>query len=60
MKTKRCTVCGGDIRIYHNNEERDEVYCNECEREYRIISLHPVRLETLEMDYDYCFEEDEY
>ncbi len=60
MKTKRCTACGGDIQIYYDNEVRDDVYCNECEREYRIISMHPVKLQALETDYDYCFEEDEY
>lgn len=60
MKKKRCMACGGDIRVYHDNEVGDEVYCDDCEREYRIVSQHPICLEALETDYDYCFEEDEY
>lgn len=60
MKTKRCRTCSGDIRIYHDNEVGDDVYCDECEQEYRIISLCPIHLEALETDYSYYFEEDEY
>ncbi|MCF8055808.1 MAG: hypothetical protein K9K37_04100 [Desulfocapsa sp.] len=60
MKTKRCMVCGGDIRIYYDNEVGDEVFCDECEREYRIYSMQPVKLEALETGNDYYFEEDEY
>ena len=60
MNTKRCMSCGGDIRIYHDNEIGDEVFCEDCEREFRIRRLRPVRLEPLETGYDYCFEEGEF
>ena len=52
--------CGRDIRIYYDHEVGDEVYCEECEREYLIRSIQPLRLEPLESHYDYHFEEDEY
>ena len=52
--------CGGDIRIYYDHEVGDEVFCEDCEREYLIRSLSPLRLEPLETGNDYHFEEDEY
>lgn len=60
MKTKRCSVCGGTIRIYHDHDIGDDVYCDECEREFRLISIKPIRMEPLEICDDYYFEEDEY
>lgn len=60
MAKKRCMSCGGDIRIYYDHEIGDEVFCEECEREYRICSLRPVHLEPLETGNDYYFEEDDY
>ena len=60
MSKKRCMSCGGDVRIYYDHEVGDEVFCEDCEREYLIRSLEPVRLEPLETYNDYNFEEDEY
>ncbi len=60
MKSKRCPACGGNIRIYYDHEVGDYVYCEECEREFLIRSLSPIRLEYLEHEEDYYFEEDEY
>lgn len=60
MKTKRCPVCGGGIRIYNDHEPGDDVYCDECEREFKILGMNPTMLEPLEVFDDYRFEEDEY
>jgi lysine biosynthesis protein LysW len=60
MRTKRCPSCSGEIRIYHDNEPGDEVFCDDCEREYSLISLSPIRLTPLEIYDDYAFEADEY
>ena len=35
-------VCSDDLRIYHDNRVGDDVFYDECEREYKICSLHPV------------------
>ena len=43
-----CAVCGGDILIDGDCEEEDVVYCNDCEAEYRIRSLDPLRLVPLD------------
>ena len=43
-----CGVCGGDILIDGDCEEDDVVYCNDCEAEYRIRSLDPLRLVPLD------------
>ncbi len=60
MKTKTCPICGGAIRIYSDHEIGDEVYCDECEREFRLLAISPVYMEPIEVFDDYCFEEDEY
>ena len=60
MSRKRCEVCGGSIYIYDENEVGDEVYCEECEKEFIILSLDPTFLEPLESEDDYYFEDDEY
>ena len=43
-----CGVCGGDILIDADCDEDDVVYCNDCEAEYRIRSLDPLRLVPLD------------
>ena len=53
-------MCGGSIYIYDENEVGDEVYCEECEKEFIILSLDPTFLEPLESEDDYYFEDDEY
>lgn len=60
MKTKRCPACGGTIKIYYDHEPGDEVFCEECEREFSLLSISPIRLESLERNDEYYFEEDEY
>ncbi len=60
---EECPVCGGDIIIDSFCEEDDIVYCNDCEAEYLIRSLDPVKLLPLsdetneEDDFDGEYEE---
>lgn len=49
---EECSVCGGDIYIDHDCEEEDIVYCNDCEAEYFVRSLEPLRLTLLDDDID--------
>ena len=60
MKTKRCPTCGGNIKIYYDHETGDEVFCEECEQEFRLLSLSPIMMESTERYEEYYFEEDEY
>ena len=48
VQVEECTVCGGDIIIDGFCEEDDVVYCNDCEAEYLIRSLDPIRLKLLD------------
>lgn len=58
MRSKKCPACRGEIRVFDDNEPGDEVYCEECEQEFEILSLIPLRLEPLEaLNY---FEEESY
>lgn len=52
IQIEECTVCGGDIIVDAYCEEEDIVYCNDCEAEYLIRSVDPVRLKLLEDDID--------
>ena len=47
---EECGICGGDIIIEPDCEEEDVVYCNDCEAEYLIRSMDPVRLQLLDDD----------
>lgn len=58
MISKKCPSCRGEIRIFYDNEPGDEVYCEECEQEFEILSLNPLRLDALEST-DY-YEEESY
>ena len=49
---EECGVCGGDIIIDSYCEEEDTVYCNDCEAEYVIRSIDPIRLKLLDDDID--------
>jgi alpha-aminoadipate/glutamate carrier protein LysW len=49
---EECSVCGGDIIIDNYCEEEDVVYCNDCEAEFLIRSLDPLRLKLLDGDID--------
>jgi len=49
---EECTVCGGDIIVDDYCEEDDIVYCNDCEAEYLIRSLDPIRLQLFDDDID--------
>ena len=61
MRTKRCPSCGGDINIYFDHSPGDDVYCEDCEREFQLISIKPLRLESINnYDDDYHFEGDDY
>lgn len=47
-----CSICGGDIIVDGFCEEEDIVYCNDCEAEFLIRSLDPLRLKLLDDDID--------
>lgn len=47
---EECSVCSGDIYIDADCEEDDIVYCNDCEAEYLVRSLDPLRLTLLDDD----------
>ncbi len=49
---EECGICGGDIIIDSYCEEDDIVYCNDCEAEYLIRSVDPIRLKRLDDDID--------
>jgi alpha-aminoadipate carrier protein LysW len=49
---EECGICGGDIIIDSYCEEEDIVYCNDCEAEYLISSVDPIRLKLLDDDID--------
>lgn len=48
LQVEECSICGGDIIIDAFCEEDDVVYCNDCEAEYLIRSLDPIRLILLD------------
>ena len=48
IQIDECTICGGDIIIDAYCEEEDIVYCNDCEAEYLIRSVDPIRLKLLD------------
>ena len=48
LVVEECAVCGGDIIIDGYCEEDDVVYCNDCEAEYLIRSLDPIRLKLID------------
>lgn len=52
IQVEECTICGGDIIIDGFCEEDDVVYCNDCEAEYVIRSIDPIRLKLLDDDAD--------
>lgn len=52
IQIEECSVCGGDIIVDGFCEEEDVVYCNDCEAEFMIRSLDPLRLKLLEDDVD--------
>lgn len=60
MKTKKCPTCGGKIKIYYDHGTGDEVYCEDCEREFLLVSMIPLRLEPLEQYDDYYFDDEDY
>ncbi|MGI6638739.1 MAG: hypothetical protein ACOX4Z_06735 [Desulfobulbus sp.] len=49
---EECSICGGDIYIDSDCEEEDIVYCNDCEAEFLVHSLDPLRLTLLDDDLD--------
>jgi len=60
MKIKRCPACGGRINIYYDHEPGDEVYCEDCEKEFQLLRVNPIVLEAFDNDEEFYFEEDEY
>ncbi len=60
MKTRKCPSCRGPIKIFRESEPGDEVFCEDCEREFSILSIDPIQLEPIELYDDYYFEEGEY
>ena len=59
VQVEECEICGGDILIDSFCEEEDVVYCNDCEAEYLIRSLDPIRLKLLDDDIDTDIDDDE-
>nr|WP_320012890.1 hypothetical protein [uncultured Desulfobulbus sp.] len=59
VQVMECKLCGGDIVIESFSEEDDAVYCNDCEAEYLIVSLDPIRLQPLDDDEDESSDFDE-
>lgn len=59
MKTKRCPSCDGRIRIYYDHEPGDEVYCEDCRKEFQLMSLNPIILDSFDYDEELDFEEEE-
>jgi hypothetical protein len=59
VQIAECTICGGDIIIDSYCEEDDAVYCNDCEAEYLIRSLDPIRLKLIDDDIDTDIDDDE-
>ncbi len=51
MKERKCPSCKGKIRIFYDDEPGDMVICDDCEREYEICSVEPIRLEPIGKDY---------
>ncbi len=56
---EECGICGGDIIVEPDCEEDDVVYCNDCEAEYLIRSMDPLRLHLLDDDMDEELDEDD-
>jgi len=52
VQIEECSICGGDIIVDGFCEEEDIVYCNDCEAEFLIRSLDPLRLKLLDDDID--------
>jgi alpha-aminoadipate/glutamate carrier protein LysW len=52
IQIEECSVCGGDIIVDSYCEEEDVVYCNDCEAEFLIRSIDPLRLKLLDGDID--------
>jgi lysine biosynthesis protein LysW len=60
MKNVKCPACGGKIKIYYDHEPGDEVSCEDCEKEFQIMSIKPVMLESFDpLDDGYCFGDDD-
>jgi hypothetical protein len=51
-QVEECPICSGDIIVDGLCEEGDIVYCNDCEAEFMIRSLDPLRLRLLDTDID--------
>lgn len=52
IQIEECSICGGDIIVDGFCEEEDIVYCNDCEAEFLIRTLDPLRLKLLDDDID--------
>ena len=52
IQVEECSICGGDIVVDGFCEEEDIVYCNDCEAEFLIRTLDPLRLKLLDDDID--------
>ena len=52
VQVEECSICGGDIIVDSYCEEEDIVYCNDCEAEFLIRSLDPLRLKLIDDDLD--------
>lgn len=48
MRMRQCPTCHGNIMVYYDHEPGDEVYCQDCGREFTLRSLYPINLEPLD------------
>jgi hypothetical protein len=60
IQIEECSVCGGDIIVDSYCEEEDIVYCNDCEAEFLIRSVDPIRLVLLDDDTEVDDSDDSY
>jgi len=49
MQTSKCPVCNSDVIIEDEAIENDLLECTNCGKELEIVSMHPVRLEKIEI-----------
>ena len=59
VMVEECGICGGDIIVELDCEEDDVVYCNDCEAEYLVRSMDPLRLQLLDDDIDTDLSDDD-
>jgi len=60
MKTVNCLSCGAEIELKGKIEIGQIVVCDACQAEFEIVSLNPLRIDWLFVDFDDEEGEEEY